>query len=362
MQLTQSLLQYVVWSPDPEIFSFWGIRIVWYGLLWATSFLAGQQIMFHIFRKENKTDRDVESLTMYMLIATIVGARLGHVFFYEPDIYLANPIKILKIWEGGLASHGATIGILTGIFMYARKRPDQSYLWVLDRIVIVVALAGALIRFGNFINSEIEGKPTDAAYGVVFARVAEDALGANSAVNSVSAQKGNREENTAGTLKPVDLLVTFDNRGFEEDGIRNYLDTEAKYILSSYPSVQEHIFEDPDQPLNYTLRKTEKSNFEATIFTMGVSRHPAQLYESFSIFLLFLILLFIWHKQRALLPEGTLFGIFLIVVFGLRFLYEFLKENQVAFEDNLALNMGQWLSIPLVIAGVVVLAMRRRKV
>lgn len=361
MQLTHSLLQYIVWSPDPEIFSLGGIRIVWYGLLWATGFLLSQQIMFYMFRREGKTDRDVESLTMYMLIATIVGARLGHVLFYEPDIYLANPIKILKIWEGGLASHGATIGILTGLFLYARKRPDQSYLWILDRIVIVVALTGALIRFGNFINSEIEGKPTDAAYGVVFARVAEDALSANSAVSSVSAQKGDREGDFDGTLKPVDLLVTFDNRGFEEEGIRNYLDTEAKYILSSYPSVQEHIFEDPEAPLRYSLRRTDKGNFEATIATMGINRHPAQLYESFSCLILFVVLLLIWHKQRALLPEGTLFGIFLIVVFGLRFVYEFLKENQVAFEDELALNMGQWLSIPLVIAGVVVLAMRRKK-
>ncbi len=171
-------LLYVIWDPSPEIFAIGPLSIRWYGLLFALGFLIGQQILIYIFKKEGKPEQDVETLTVYMVLATVVGARLGHCLFYEPDVYLNDPIRILKIWEGGLASHGATIGILFALWLYARKKrgQGQSYFWVVDRIVITVALAGGLIRMGNLMNSEIIGKPSDVPWGFVFARSAEEEL------------------------------------------------------------------------------------------------------------------------------------------------------------------------------------------
>jgi prolipoprotein diacylglyceryl transferase len=162
------MLEAITWDISPEIFDTKYFTIRWYGLLFALGFLIGQQILFHIFRKEGKPESDVETLTVYMVIATVIGARLGHVLFYEPAEYLRNPIDILKIWEGGLASHGATIGILFALYLYARKKKDQTYLWVVDRIVITVAFAGMLIRLGNLMNSEIYGHETSLPWGFIF--------------------------------------------------------------------------------------------------------------------------------------------------------------------------------------------------
>jgi len=251
----------IVWDVKPEIFEFGKFAMRWYGLLFATAFMAGQYIMNGIYKKEGRTVQEVDSLLMYVIAATVLGARLGHCLFYQPDYYLANPIEILKIWEGGLASHGAAIGILLGLYLYARKF-EVSYLWVLDRVVIVVALGGFFIRLGNLMNSEIVGKATDLAWGFVF-------------VNCMDC--GN------------------------------------------------------------------------------IARHPAQLYEAISSLILFFALFAIYNRFQRQTPKGLIFGIFMVVLFGLRFCYEFLKENQVDFEQNMSLNMGQILSIPMVLAGIVIL-------
>jgi prolipoprotein diacylglyceryl transferase len=124
-----------------------------------------------IFSKEHKSERDLNDLVWYMILGTVLGARLGHCLFYNPGYYLSHPIEILEIWKGGLASHGAAIGILTAIYIYVRKRKDISFLWIMDRIVITVALAGFFIRMGNLFNSEIIGKPTNANWGFVFASI-----------------------------------------------------------------------------------------------------------------------------------------------------------------------------------------------
>lgn len=254
------LLSYITWNADPEIFSWGPVTLRWYGLLFVSGFLVGQEIMSRIFKIEGKSAKDLDALVLTMLIATIAGARLGHCLFYDPEYYLSQPWKILFIWEGGLASHGAAFGIIFGLWLYAKNRPDQSWLWILDRIVITVALGGAFIRLGNFFNSEIIGKPTDLPWAVIFERV--------------------------------------------------------------------------DQ----------------------LPRHPSQLYESISCFVLFVVLLGLYYRLKRQTPEGLLFSIFLVVVFGLRFVYEFFKENQEAFEDQLTFNMGQLLSVPLVILGIYLLA------
>lgn len=179
------ILQYIVWDVSPEIFRFpeWipligGNGVRWYGALFAASFVVGYFIMQKIFRLENIADKVLDELSTYMIIATVVGARLGHCFFYEPEYYLNNPIEILKIWEGGLASHGAAVGIIIALYYFSRKQ-NKSILWILDRIVIVVALAGFFIRMGNLMNSEIFGHITSLPWGFQFVRYYDPALNAD---------------------------------------------------------------------------------------------------------------------------------------------------------------------------------------
>ncbi len=264
------LFNIINWTADPVIFSFtvggFQPEIRWYGLLFATGFILGQLILAKIWKIEGKNETDFEALCLSVIIATVVGARLGHVIFYDLKDYLTDPISIFKVWEGGLASHGATIGILFALWLYCRKRPDQPFLWVVDRIVIVVALGAMFIRLGNLMNSEIVGKPTSVAWAFVFSRATD--LG------------------EIGRMLP---------------------------------------------------------------------RHPAQLYEAISFLFLFLILVFVYNRFKTKTPQGLLFGIFMVYTFTLRFFYEFLKEAQVAFENNLPINMGQILSIPAVIAGIYIL-------
>lgn len=166
------LINAITWNVDPEIVSFWGLSIRYYGLLFAGSFFVGYLIMQKIFKKEGLTIELLDKLTVYTAVGTVIGARLGHCLFYDPSYYLQNPLEIIKIWHGGLASHGAAIGILIALWYFSRKN-KKPYLWTLDRIVIVVALAGFFIRMGNLMNSEIYGIPTELPWGFIFERKGE---------------------------------------------------------------------------------------------------------------------------------------------------------------------------------------------
>lgn len=161
----------IYWDVSPDIFSIGPFVIRWYGLLFALSFIIGYQIFYVIFKKESRPDAILNDLIWYMILGTVLGARLGHCFFYNPAYYLANPLEILQVWKGGLASHGAALGILLAIYIFVRKHKEFSYLWILDRIVITVALGGFFIRMGNLFNSEIIGKPTDLPWAFVFPAV-----------------------------------------------------------------------------------------------------------------------------------------------------------------------------------------------
>ncbi|OGU56079.1 MAG: prolipoprotein diacylglyceryl transferase [Ignavibacteria bacterium GWF2_33_9] len=249
-------MNYFVWNISPEIFHIGPISIRWYGLLFALGFIIGYEIMVYIFKQENRRVRDIDTLTVYMVISTVIGARLGHCLFYDPAYYLANPLEILQVWHGGLASHGAVPGILLGIWLFVRKYKQYDYLWLLDRLVITIALAGTLIRLGNFFNSEILGHESNAAWAIIFQNV--------------------------------------DN----------------------------------------------------------IPRHPAQLYEAFSYFIIFIILFVTYIKQKAQVPKGQLLGLFMFLIFGVRFIIEFFKESQAQFESTWSIHVGQWLSIPLIVAGI----------
>lgn len=250
----------MVWDISPVAFtvSLFGMRwsIHWYGMLFAATFVWGILIFRYIYRQEGRDPEQVYDLVLWVIAGTVVGARLGHVLFYDPGHYFPHPWEILKVWEGGLASHGAALGILAGVWLYSRSRPDQGFLWICDRIGMAVPLSGCLIRIGNFFNSEILGTPTDVPWAVVFARM------------------------------------------------------------------------DP------------------------LPRHPVQLYEAFCYLLIFLAQWRFYRRHKSASPAGYLFGRFFVFAFSARFLLEFYKEQQAAFETGWALSMGQWLSIPAVIFGL----------
>jgi len=249
----------IPWNVNPEIFSVGKFAIRWYGLLFASSFFFGYLIMAGFFKKEKISEEVLDRLTLYMALGTIIGARLGHCLFYEPAYYLSNPVEILMVWHGGLASHGAGIGIFIALYLFAKKS-KKSYLWILDRVAVVVALSGFFIRTGNLMNSEIYGVETNLPWGFIFLRNGE------------------------------------------------------------------------------TLPK-----------------HPTQIYEALAYLLVFILLYFIYKRNNEVFKSGLLFSLFMILVFSFRFFVEFIKNNQVAFESGMTLNMGQWLSIPFVLLGIILL-------
>jgi phosphatidylglycerol---prolipoprotein diacylglyceryl transferase len=370
-----AILNYIIWNGSPEIFSAGTFALRWYGLFFALGFLISQQILYYMYREEGKPEKDVDTLTIYMVIATIIGARLGHVLFYQPEIIWQDPLGIFLPFEfspfrftglQGLASHGGAIGILLALWIYSRKKkPGQNYFQVLDRIVILVALTGALIRLGNYFNSEIIGKPTDAVTGVVFVNRFTESLEERKTANgptveSVAYHKYDSIAVPANGRVPLDVYLFF-APSVTEDQAYSFVEFTVKDILTN--RLYEY-FDEADEQIQFTIVPEKDGSFAAKIQTLGIVRHPAQLYEAISCVILFLALFAIWYKYKQNLPAGRLFGIFLIVCFGLRFLYEYLKEPQESFENDLPLFMGQILSIPLVIAGIFVLvySYRNKKV
>ncbi|MBS1487053.1 MAG: prolipoprotein diacylglyceryl transferase [Bacteroidetes bacterium] len=358
------MLNFIIWNGSPEIMSIGSFALRWYGLLFALGFLICQQVLYYMYRQEGKPDRDVDTLTVYMMIATIIGARLGHVIFYEPTMLWKEPLSVILPFElhpfkftglQGLASHGAAIGILFGLWLYSRKKkPNQNYLQVLDRIVILVCLTGCFIRLGNFFNSEIIGKPSNNPLAVVFInRVTESIQQDQSGkdiVEKVTVEKTNLPNGQDGRV-PINILLLF-KTGVSEQQARSFVTSNVKYYLSQYT---EFVDEPSGHTPPYDVIKGSDGNYSAFVQTFGIARHPAQLYESLSCLALFGFLFWYWSRKKINLPEGRIFGLFMIILWTLRFAYEFLKINQVSFEDTMTLNMGQILSIPLVIVGVLIL-------
>ena len=249
-------MSHFVWNVSPEIFRIGPFGLRWYGVLFALGFVIGYLVLLRIYRHERRPEENLSSLFLYIFFGTLIGARLGHVLFYQPDYYLVRPWEILMIWQGGLASHGGFAGVLIALYLYWRKYRDMSFLELGDRLAIAVAPAAAFIRVGNFFNSEILGVPTNLPWAVVFLRV--------------------------------------DN----------------------------------------------------------IPRHPAMLYEAAAYLVLFCALYVAYWKSSLAQFPGRILGITLAAAFLARFLIEFVKEEQVPFEQALLFNMGQLLSIPFIIIGV----------
>ncbi len=355
------MLSYIIWNPDPSIFSVGSFDVRWYGLLFALGFIVSQQVMYYVFKADGRDEKEVDTLTLYLVIAVIVGARLGHVLFYNPEYYFSDPIKILYIREGGLASHGGAIGMFIALWLFARKMKGMSYYWILDRVAIVTALTGAFIRFGNFTNSEILGKPTESNFGVVFATPIASYL-EHFIVRSEEIDISSTTKITSDVpgRAPIDVLVKYNEVPVDEQEANRYYQKDMPALLGNNAYLSGYVWHNPGDGLKYELYRANGSTF-AEFYTYGVVRHPAQLYESIFCVFLTIFLYFLWKNKRAKMPEGLLFGIFLTLLFTSRFLMEFLKEWQEEFSNPLPINMGQILSIPMVLAGLVIIWRVTRK-
>ncbi|MEQ8238227.1 MAG: prolipoprotein diacylglyceryl transferase [Cyclobacteriaceae bacterium] len=353
----QTILDFLIWSPDPDIFkiplSFLGFEdrpVRWYGLLFAGGFILSQQVLMWIFKQEGRPEKTVDKLTLYMVTATIIGARLGHCLFYNPGYYLSNPIEIIKVWEGGLASHGGAIGILIALWLFARKYKEYRLMWILDRMVIVVALTGAMIRTGNFFNSEMEGVTTNSTTGVVYARFTEDVLNYDERIESITFSMGGQMESNEPGKYPITATIKFERGQQLGERDKQFVESRLRNALLSYDEVTQHIDFGQDKPLAYRVYQ-ERNHWYIDIYGIGIVRHAAQLYEA-GYCLFFMVLLFwLWKEKRLVLPEGFNFALFMMLLWSFRFVDEFFKMNQEAFEESIPLNMGQWLSIPLFLVG-----------
>ena len=251
------------WNVDPELFRIGSFAVRWYGLLFVSGFVLGYWMFTKFFERENVDKGILDPLLYTLLLGTLVGARLGHCIFYQPDYYFGSWdgfLEIFQVWKGGLASHGGTIVLFFCMMWFARKygpKNNFDFVWILDHLCIAVVFAATFIRLGNLFNSEIYGDVTSLPWGFVFER--------------------------RGEVEP---------------------------------------------------------------------KHPTQLYEALSYFLLGIFLLWLYVKKLDKVYRGTFIGIFFIVCFGMRFIIEFIKEPQVEFEETMLLDMGQILSIPFIILGI----------
>ena len=265
-------LLYVHWHVNPILFHIGSLEVRWYGLLFVSGFVIGWYLFKWFFTREKVDTKLMDPLLYTLLIATIVGARLGHCIFYQPDYYFGSWQGFWEIfmpWKGGLASHGGAIALLLAMWWFAAhygRKNDFDFLWIMDRLCITVAFAGCMIRLGNLFNSEIYGVATTLPWGFVFERNGET-----------------------------------------------------------------------------------------------VPKHPTQLYESFSYLIIFAVSLWYYIRKKGQFKTGTIFGWWLVALFGVRLLIEFVKNDQVDFEAGMALNMGQLLSIPFIVGGLVIAWLAAKK-
>jgi prolipoprotein diacylglyceryl transferase len=247
------------WNLRPEVFSFSPLPR-WYSLLFAMGIIGGYAIIRKMFIRESKPVEILDSLLVYVVVGMMLGMRLGHVLFYQPDYYAEHLLEIPMIWKGGYASHGGFLGVIIALLLFARKYRDLSFLWLADRVAVISLFTACCIRLGNFCNSEMIGRQAEGlSWAVVF--------------------------------EQIDL----------------------------------------------------------------VPRHPAQLYEAIGYILLCGISLLLYYKTKITASNGRLLGFIVASGFAWRFFCEFFKEDQVPFEAGMTLNMGQWLSVPFIIGGTLLM-------
>ena len=290
---------HMIWNPSEGI-QIGNFTLRFYSLMFVIAFSLGYYIMQKVYKKEGRTQDELDKLFIYTFVATLLGARLGHVFFYDWDYYKDHLSEILLPFRfdpefqftgfSGLASHGAAIAIIATMYFYSKKIVHKPILWILDRIALPVTIGGVFVRFGNFFNSEIIGHETTAATGIRFLR---DKFSPREAVNITGINDVN----------------------------------EAYKAIANDPKF-------------------------STILEQVTAKHPTQLYEAFGYVILFAVLYYMYWKTDARNYLGKIFGVFLVFLWTIRFIVEYVKESQGGFESSLGLfSTGQWLSIPFIIAG-----------
>lgn len=289
----------IVWNPSEGIdLGFFVIR--YYSLMFVVAFGLGWYIMKNIFERENEPIEKLDSLFVWTVLATLIGARLGHVFFYDWEYFRNHLLEIFLPFRftpkfeftgyQGLASHGAAISIIVAMYYYSKKILRRPLLWILDRVVIAVASGAIFVRLGNFFNSEIVGKATDSPFGIKF--------------------------------------------------IHDYFSKADAVNQTQIPNPKEA----------YTAIATDPKF--ANLLAQVPVKHPTQLYEAFCYIFVFAILFFLYWKTEARKKAGFLFGLFLVLLFSVRMVVESVKESQGGFENALGLlSTGQWLSIPFILIG-----------
>ncbi|WP_422348757.1 prolipoprotein diacylglyceryl transferase [Flagellimonas sp.] len=293
------------WNPDGTLFQLGFVQIKYYNLLWIAAFIAGWFLMKRIFQNENKSMEKLDSLFIYGIVSIMLGARLGHVIFYQSDLFIKDPLSILlpisTVPEfrftgfAGLASHGATIAAIIGMWLYTRKWKDIKMLWLLDRMAVVSAIGACFVRLGNFFNSEINGKETDASSFMAtrFIRDSQD-------MPESEAMRVTGEKTANAAYKAIEN------------------DPQFASILESIPF-----------------------------------RYPAQLYEAIGYALIFVLLYLLYWKTEKKDKPGYLFGLFMVCLWTVRFIVERFKREQGGIEETLGLlSTGQWLSIPMILIGL----------
>ncbi|KZE77183.1 prolipoprotein diacylglyceryl transferase [Myroides marinus] len=299
----------MIWNPSEGI-DLGFIKLRYYSLMFVIAFGLGWFLMKKIYDREGESVEKLDKLFIYTVLATLVGARLGHVFFYDWAYYkdhlfeIISPVRFTPKFEivgfSGLASHGAAIAIITVMYFYSKKIVQKPVLWILDRITIPVAIGGMFVRFGNFFNSEIVGHETASAFGIRFIR---------------------------------DKFTP--RQAMEITGLNDY--NQAYDAIQTNPQFAEAL-------------------------AIVAPKHPTQLYEAFGYLIVFLIVYYMYWKTDARKKLGYIFGVFLVLLWAVRFVVEYVKDSQGGFEETLGyLSTGQWLSIPFIIIGIYLWATAKNK-
>ena len=372
------MFSFIIWNGSPIVFSIGPFVLRWYVLLFVLGFFIARALLVHIYKKEGKPASDVEKLTIYILIAAVIGLRLGYALFYEPNRIMAKPLEAFLPFQfqpsfqfagvQRLSGYGGVIAVMIAVWLYARKgKAGQQYLQVLDRVMIAIALTGVFIGIGNFFNSEIPGKQTSSKSGVVFVRPVTDGLqklpccimrnpGGPNPLQNVEV-KPDTALHPKTTGHSAVLMYLFFKPGATEQLVKEFLIGDVKTHLFDNSKL---IYESGEEPLHYTIFQEKEDVFTGRVRTTGIARHPVQLYEAISYLFLFFAMFMIWKKQKNTLPAGRLTGLFLIASAVFNFLIGFAKEAQARFEMSMALNMGQIISISMLFIGVALLFISNR--
>ena len=360
-----------LWDPDIYLYEGDIFSVRWYSVLFILGFIIGRFLVVGAYKREKKYDTTVDLQMLYMVFGILIGSRIGHVIFYEPEILSRGIIEVLSFWKGGLASHGAAIGILSGMAIYSfkvvvndfrikikdRLRRGYNYLQVMDRMIIAVAIGCSLIRMGNFVNSETIGLQTHNSYGVLFVNPTEERI-----KNQLPFVKKVSFEETGKFYKNgqpfLNTKIFFDNEEYKETRIKNSIKKSLNYLHPQNVYSNSTVINPYKDEVKYQFKRNI-SDFYIEYETVGIYRHPAQLYESLTYLIIGIIMFIILKKYQLNLRHGSLLAFFFISAFLGRFILEYFKENQINNElyklNNLLglnLNLGQLLSIPFVVFGV----------